>query len=70
MNEDQIIEEVGVEIAIERIIPLISEEINKYKKTRDKESSKKLAELLEDRKKIYAYDKDTIRKYIKFNGGI
>ena len=29
MNEDQIIEEVGVEIEIERIIPLISEEIKK-----------------------------------------
>ena len=70
MNEDQIIDEVGIEMAIERIIPQISKEINKYKKTKDKESSRKLAELLEDRRKIYSNDKDTIRKYIKFNGGI
>lgn len=69
MEEEQIIEEFGIEFAIETLAPKITQEIEKYKKSKDEKSAKRLAELLEDRRKIYANDKDTIRKYVKINGG-
>ena len=69
MEEEQIIEEFGIDFAIETLAPKITQEIEKYKKSKDEKSAKKLAELLEDRRKIYANDKDTIRKYVKINGG-
>lgn len=70
MDENQIIEEFGIEFAIETIAEQISKEIDKYKEAKDEESARKLAELIEDRKKIYENDKETIKKYVKINGGI
>lgn len=70
MDENQIIEEFGIELAIETIAEQISKEIDKYKEAKDEESARKLAELIEDRKKIYENDKETIKKYVKINGGI
>lgn len=69
MDEEKIIDEFGIDLAIETIAPIITQEIEKYKKVKDEKTAKKLAELLEDRKKVYANDKDTIRKYVKINGG-
>lgn len=70
MNEEDIINEYGIEFAIETVVQKISQEIDKYKEAKDEQSAKKLAELLEDRRKIYTNDKETIRKYVKINGGI
>ena len=70
MNEEDIINEYGIEFAIETVVQKISQEIDKYKEAKDEKYAKKLAELLEDRRKIYTNDKETIRKYVKFNGGI
>lgn len=65
MDLEKIIEEFGIEIAIEKIAPEIKEKIDEYTKTKDENIKKELAMLLEDRNNIYCNDKETIKKYVK-----
>lgn len=64
MNIEDIINEFGIDIAIEKIIPEIKEKVKKYLETKDENIKKELAELLNDRDKIYSNDTETIRKYV------
>lgn len=60
---DELVLEYGIELAIEKIAPMISEKIKEYKKTRKESTNYELAELLKDREKIYSNDMETIKKY-------
>ena len=66
MNYEDIIKEFGIEIAIENILPKITEKMNIYNVTRDENTKKELASLLLDREKIYRKDEQIIKKYIKW----
>lgn len=61
---DKVINECGIEISIDNIIQEISKKINEYKLNRDEKTSKELQQLLQDRDKIYNFDKETIKKYL------
>lgn len=61
--KNELLLEYGMEIAIEKIAPIISEKIKEYKKTRKEETRYEIAELLKDREKIYSNDINTIKKY-------
>lgn len=65
MDKEEIVKEYELEIALENIVICISEKIDKYKATRDKQTKKELSVLLEDREKIYGHDEQTIKKYLK-----
>lgn len=65
MELEELIKEFGIDIAIEKITPIISEKIEEYTKTKDENVKKELAELLEDRDNIYNEDEEVIRKYVK-----
>lgn len=64
INMDQIINECGIEIGIDNIIQEISKKISKYKSNRDENTLKEIQQLLQDRDKIYNFDKEIIKKYI------
>ena len=64
MNKE-IIEKCGMELATEEVILLISKKIDEYEKKKDKNIIKEVANLLNDREKIYNNDNETIKKYIK-----
>ena len=64
MYIDDIINEHGIELARDKIAVLISDKLDEYKKTRNKDIQKELSGLLEDRDKIYNNDKETIKKYL------
>lgn len=42
----------------------IDEAIEMYKKEKSEENKLKLIKLIEDRKKIFLFDKETIKKYV------
>ena len=65
MEEDKIIDEFGIEFAIENISAQISKTIDEYVKNKTKETEKKLLTLLQEKEKIYTNDRETIKKYIK-----
>lgn len=65
MEQEKLIEEYGLELAIEKIAQMITEKIDMYKETNEKEKMKELTELILDREKIYKNDKETIKKYLK-----
>ena len=64
MYIDDIINEHGIELARDKIAVLISDKLDEYKKTRNKDIQRELSGLLEDRDKIYNNDKETIKKYL------
>jgi hypothetical protein len=68
MEQEKLIEEYGLELAIEKVAQMISEKIDMYKETNDEEKMKELTELILDREKIYKNDKETIKKYLKDSG--
>lgn len=65
MEQEKLIEEYGLELAIEKVAQMITEKIDMYKETNEKEKMKELTELILDREKIYKNDKETIKKYLK-----
>ncbi len=68
MEQEKLIEEYGLELAIEKVAQMITEKIDMYKETNDEEKMKELTELILDREKIYKNDKETIKKYLKDSG--
>ncbi|HJJ05731.1 MAG TPA: hypothetical protein OIM45_07860 [Clostridiaceae bacterium] len=68
MEREKLIEEFGLELAIEKVAQMITEKIDMYKETNEKEKMKELTELILDREKIYKNDKETIKKYLKDSG--
>lgn len=64
MNSDEIVNEYGIELAIEKIAVKITEKIKEYKETKDETKQKELADLLLDREQIYSNNKEIIKKYI------
>ncbi len=68
MEQEKLIEEYGLELAIEKVAQMITEKIDMYKETNEKEKMKELTELILDREKIYKNDKETIKKYLKDSG--
>lgn len=68
MEREKLIEEYGLELAIEKIAQMITEKIDMYKETNEEEKMKELTELILDREKIYKNDKETIKKYLKDSG--
>ncbi len=64
MNKEDIINEHGIELVIEQLALLISEKMDEFKKTRDKNVERELSILLVDRDKVYNNDKETIEKYL------
>lgn len=68
MEREKLIEEYGLELAIEKVAQMITEKIDMYKETNEKEKMKELTELILDREKIYKNDKETIKKYLKDSG--
>lgn len=69
MGEDEILEQFGIEFAIENIASLISKKIDEYKINKNEKTEFELSELLKDKEKIYQNDKDVIKKYLRGNGG-
>lgn len=69
MGEDEILEQFGIEFAIENIASLISKKIDEYKINKNEKIEFELSELLKDKEKIYQNDKDVIKKYFRGNGG-
>lgn len=67
MSLDENIKEYGIEIAIEKIAPMIIEKTRKYKETKDEKVKKELLQLLNDREEIYSNNNEVIRKYIGEN---
>jgi len=65
MSEDDIINEYGIDFAIESITCLISQKMDEYKNTRDQKIQEELSNLIEERNKIYNNDEEIIRKYLK-----
>lgn len=65
MNLKQIIDDYGIELAIQKITPKIAEKVKIYKETKDKNVQKELAQLLVDRDNIYRNNKDIIKKYLE-----
>ena len=63
MQED-IINEFGIEFAIQKIAPKIAEKLNEYQKNPTKELKDELIQLISDRDAIYSNDKEIIKKYI------
>lgn len=68
MEQEKLIEEYGLELAIEKVAQMITEKIDMYKETNDEEKMKELTKLILDREKIYKNDKETIKKYLKDSG--
>lgn len=62
MEQEKLIEEYGLELAIEKVAQMITEKIDMYKETNDEEKMKELTELILDREKIYKNDKETVKK--------
>ncbi len=67
MDVDSIIEECGIEISARKIARSISEKSREYILTRDSNLLKELSELIQDRDKVYDFDKEVIKKYLKLN---
>lgn len=65
MELEELIQEFGIDIAIEKITPIISEKFDEYTKTKDENVKKELAKLLEDRDNIYNNNEEVIKKYVK-----
>ena len=71
MDDEKLLDEYGMEFAIQNIAQKIAQKMDEYKDKKDKKYKKELAMLLQDRQKIYLEDKETIKKYLKkYNGGI
>ena len=49
MEREKLIEEFGLELAIEKVAQMITEKIDMYKETNEKEKMKELTELILDR---------------------
>ena len=65
MNFEKNTEDFEIELARDKIILQIKEKIKLYKETKDKNVQKELAQLLQDREKIYCNNKETIKKYMQ-----
>ncbi len=65
MDKSEIFKDFEVEASIENLIQKISQKIEEYKSKKDEKTKKELAQLIEDRNKIYNLDEETIKKYIK-----
>lgn len=67
INIDKIINECGIEIGIDNVIQEISNKIYDYKSNRNENTLKEIQQLLQDRDKIYNFDKETTRKYLNIH---
>ena len=65
MDNEKLIKEFGIEIAIEKIAQKITELTEQYKENKNKDLKKQILDLMKDRDKIYQNDKDVIMKYCK-----
>ena len=64
VDVDKVINECGIEVGIDNIIQEISKKTKEYKLNKNQETLKELQQLLQDREKIYNFDKETIKKYL------
>lgn len=62
--KEKIINEFGIEFAIQKIAPMITEKLIEYKKKPTKNLKEQLIQLISDRDAIYSNDKEVIKKYI------
>ena len=64
INKNYDINDIKVKLSIENLAQKITKKIEEYKINKDKNVQIELEELLNDRKKIYELDQDTINKYM------
>ena len=62
--KDDIINEYGIEFAIQKIAPQITEKLTEYNQKPTKDLKAEIIQLISDRDAIYSNDKEIIRKYI------
>lgn len=67
MEQEKLIEEYGLELAIEKVAQMITEKIDMYKETNDEEKMKELTELILDREKYIKWQRNN-KKYLKDSG--
>lgn len=65
MDSNKVIKFYNLDLAIQKIIPKITEKIKIYIKTKDKTAEKELTQLLADRDNIYRNNEDIIKKYLE-----
>lgn len=65
MDNNELIKEFGIEIAIEKIAQKITELTEQYKVNKNKDLKNQIVDLMKDRDKVYQNDKDVIMKYCK-----
>lgn len=65
MDNNELVKEFGIEIAIEKIAQKITELTEQYKVNKNKDLKNQIVDLMKDRDKIYQNDKDVIMKYCK-----
>lgn len=63
MKED-ILNEFGIEFAIQKVSPQIAEKLIEYNKKPTKKLKEEIIQLILDRDDIYSNDKEVIKKYI------
>lgn len=61
---DFLLNEVGIEVAQEKIAQDVGKLSLKYEKTRDPKIKQKIKELILDRDEIYKGNKEIIKKYV------
>ena len=62
--KEVITNEFGIEFAIQKISPKITEKLIEYNKRPTEELKKEIIQLISDRDAIYSNDKEIIKKYI------
>ena len=62
--EEEVINEFGIEFAIQRIAPKITEKLIEYNNKPTKKLKEEVIQLISDRDAIYSNDKEVIKKYI------
>lgn len=62
--EEDIMNQFGIEFAIQKIAPKITEKLMEYNKKPTKKLKEEIIQLVSDREAIYSNDKEVIRKYI------
>lgn len=65
MDNNELVKEFGIEIAIEKIAQKITELTEQYKVNKNKDLKNQIVDLMKDRDKVYQNDKDVIMKYCK-----
>lgn len=65
MDNNELVKEFGIEIAIEKIAQKITELTEQYKVNKNKDLKNQIVDLMKDRDKVYQNDKNVIMKYCK-----